>query len=277
MQQAWGHIDVNAFAFPVGLAIGVALTALLFVAEREYAHRSWMRKLRSTRTAVILLTLVTLFSIVGGSFPQLSGFTTSLPFVALLLALIAHLTLVMVHRMRHFTSIRRDIPFLVLHGGLWLALFSGMAGAGDTRELRTLLMQDASTEAATDASTEASTDAVVQTAYDARGHRFPLSYSLRLQQIDIERSEQDGSPVQYEVTLLVDSTACKVSVNHPYAVNWYEDIYLMDLHTAGGSEGGCILLIVQQPWKYVTLAGILMLLAGAVWNLQTRRKEETNV
>lgn len=262
MLLTWGHIDVNSFAFPIGLAIGVALTALLFVAEREYAQRAWMRKLRSTRTAVILLTLITLFCIVGGTFPQLNGFTTSLPFVALLLALMAHLTLVLVHRMRLFTSIRRDGPFIVLHGGIWLALFSGMAGAGDTRELRTLLMQDAPEEAA------------VHTAYDAHGHLIPLTYSLRLQQIDIERNEKDGTPVQYEVTLLVDSAECRVSVNDPYAVKWYEDIYLMDLHTAGEGEGGCILLIVQQPWKYVTLTGILLLLAGAVWNLQTRRKEE---
>lgn len=278
MQLAWGNIDVSTFAFPVGMAMGGALTALLFVAEREYEHRAWMRKLRAPGTAVTLLILITLYCIVGGTFPQLSGFTTSIPFVAILIALMAHLTLVMVHRARHFASIRRDGPFLVLHGGIWLALFSGMAGAGDTKELRTLLMRDAAMDAAVhttmDATMDTMEDAAVRTAYDAHGHRVPLSYSLRLQQIDITRSEKDGTPVQYEVTLLIDSTECKVSVNHPYAVKWYEEIYLMDLNTTG--EKGCILLIVQQPWKYVTLTGILLLLAGTVWNLQVRRKEENN-
>lgn len=266
MQLAWGNIDVSTFAFPVGMAMGGALTALLFVAEREYEHRAWMRKLRAPGTAVTLLILITLYCIVGGTFPQLSGFTTSIPFVAILIALMAHLTLVMVHRARHFASIRRDGPFLVLHGGIWLALFSGMAGAGDTKELRTLLMCNTTMDTME--------DAAVRTAYDAHGHRVPLSYSLRLQQIDITRSEKDGTPVQYEVTLLIDSTECKVSVNHPYAVKWYEEIYLMDLNTTG--EKGCILLIVQQPWKYVTLTGILLLLAGTVWNLQVHRKEENN-
>lgn len=274
MQLAWGHIDVSTFAFPVGIAMGIGVTALLFVAEREYAHQSWMRGLRSTRTAVTLLILITLCCIVGGTFPQLSRFTTSLPFVALLMALMVHLTLVLVHRMRHFTSIRRDGPFLLLHGGIWLALFSGMAGAGDTKELRTLLMRDAAMDAAVHTAEGATVDAAVHTAYDAYGHRVPLSYSLQLKQLSIERHEENGTPVQYEVTLLVDSTECKVSVNHPYAVKWYEDIYLMDLHTAG--EGGCILLIVQQPWKYATLTGILLLLAGAVCNLRTRRKGEEN-
>lgn len=254
-------MDVSIFAFPVGIAIGGALTALLFVAEREYEHQAWMRKLRSPATAVTLLILTTLACIVGGTFPQLSGFSTSIPFVILLLALMAHLTLVLIHRMRHFASIHRDAPFLVLHGGIWIALFSGMAGAGDTKEVRTLLKQGTTTE------TE------VYTAYDTQGHCVPLSYSLQLQQIHIERDENDGTPVQYEVTLLVDHTTCKLSVNHPYAVKWYEEIYLMDLDTTDG--GGCILLIVQQPWKYATLSGILLLLLGTIWNLRTGRKEES--
>lgn len=254
-------MDVSIFAFPVGIAIGGALTALLFVAEREYEHQAWMRKLRSPAAAVTLLILTTLACIVGGTFPQLSGFSTSIPFVILLLALMAHLTLVLIHRMRHFASIHRDAPFLVLHGGIWIALFSGMAGAGDTKEVRTLLKQGTTTE------TE------VYTAYDAQGHCVPLSYSLQLQQIHIERDENDGTPVQYEVTLLVDHTTCKLSVNHPYAVKWYEEIYLMDLDTTDG--GGCILLIVQQPWKYATLSGILLLLLGTIWNLRTGRKEKS--
>ncbi len=247
---------MSTFAFPIGMAIGGAITALLFVAEREYEHRAWMRKLRSPSTAVTLLTLVTLTCIVGGSFPQLSGFTTSIPFVALLVALMVHLTLVLIHRIRHFASILRDGAFVLLHGGIWLALFSGMAGAGDTKEVRTLL----------------TLNETVHTAYDAHGHRIPLSYTLQLQHLDIERNENDGTPIHYEVTLLVDNAECKISVNHPYAVKWHEELYLMDIGTANG--GGCVLLIVQQPWKYATLSGILMLLAGTVSNLRTRRKEE---
>ena len=51
-------------------------------------------------------------------------------------------------------------------------------------------------------------------------------------------------------------------VNHPYQIRFGEDLYLSGYDTV--SQEYCILQIVREPWRYVTLAGIIMILAGAL-------------
>ena len=56
-----------------------------------------------------------------------------------------------------------------------------------------------------------------------------------------------------------------IEVNDPYTRAFGEDVYLVGYDAAAGSESSyCILEIVREPWKYVTVAGIVLLLAGAV-------------
>ena len=56
-----------------------------------------------------------------------------------------------------------------------------------------------------------------------------------------------------------------LEVNHPYAYRLGEDVYLTGYDVAKGNNSEyCILQIVEQPWKYVVVAGILMMLAGAI-------------
>ena len=44
-----------------------------------------------------------------------------------------------------------------------------------------------------------------------------------------------------------------------------EDIYLTGYDVTKGNESEyCILQVVKQPWKYIIVAGILMMLAGAI-------------
>lgn len=56
-----------------------------------------------------------------------------------------------------------------------------------------------------------------------------------------------------------------LEVNHPHSYRLGEDIYLTGYDTRNvGNTRYCILQIVRQPWKYVMVTGILMMLAGAV-------------
>ena len=264
LQSVFGNVDVRLFAFPVGLLLGMATVVVPFVVERTVGDKAFVKAFRSPRMACQLLAVTALWSVVGGSLPQgveatggamlflrrlgFLDFTTSLPFVALLVTLLLHLALVVFHRLRSFKP-RRDAAFLLIHFGLWLALFSGVFGAADSVELRCAVVKDSAT----------------RTAYDSNGRVTMLPYSLQLRDFKIDTNPADGSPVQYSATVLLDSVPVGLAVNSPYSISLCEDLYLMSFDTIGPSATDyyCILQISRQPSKYPMLAGLVLLLVGA--------------
>ena len=264
LQSVFGNVDVRLFEFPVGLLLRMATVVVPFVVERTVGDKAFVKALRSPRMACQLLAVTALWSVVGGSLPQgaeatggamlflrrlgFLDFTTSLPFVALLVTLLLHLALVVFHRLRSFKP-RRDAAFLLIHFGLWLALFSGVFGAADSVELRCAVVKDCAT----------------RTAYDSNGRVTMLPYSLQLRDFKIDTNPADGSPVQYSATVLLDSVPVGLAVNSPYSISLCEDLYLMSFDTIGPSAADyyCILQISRQPSKYPMLAGLVLLLVGA--------------
>ena len=253
-------VNPALFASPVGWAMGVGATLLLYVVEKEWGERRLVRFLRSARMATWLLGLTALYCVLGGSLPSWSRFYTTWPFILLLTLLLAHLALVVIHRLRKF-SLQRDGAFVLTHGGLWLALFSGMVGAGDMRELQAVVDTRQETTFALDRK---------------RARMVPLGYSLRLKEFVTEQNEADGSPVQYAATVWVDGKLQRIAVNAPLAVSWDEDLYLLNFDRSTGSQvvTSCLLQVVRQPWKHVTLAGIALLMTGTLWMLTKRRRKE---
>lgn len=237
-------IDYSIFAFPSGLALGVAVVALLYVVERRWGRCKAVERARSPHAACLLLGLTAAYVVAGGLLPALADFSSSWPFVTLLSALEMHLALVIIHRLRSF-HFRRDLAFILVHAGLWLALFSGMAGAADTRK----------------------TDIFVTVQ--------PAGRSPRLLSFDIDRNPADGSPIQYSATVVMDGDTIGVAVNSPYSASIADDIYLVDFDTdmATGEVTYCVLQNVHQPWKYPLLAGIVMLLTGTLALTLRKRKE----
>ena len=237
-------IDYSIFAFPSGLALGAAVVALLYVVERRWGRCKAVERARSPHAACLLLGLTAAYVVAGGLLPALADFSSSWPFVTLLSALEMHLALVIIHRLRSF-HFRRDLAFILVHAGLWLALFSGMAGAADTRK----------------------TDIFVTVQ--------PAGRSSRLLSFDIDRNPADGSPIQYSATVVMDGDTIGVAVNSPYSASIADDIYLVDFDTdmATGEVTYCVLQNVHQPWKYPLLAGIVMLLTGTLALTLRKRKE----
>lgn len=237
-------IDYSIFAFPSGLALGVAVVALLYVVERRWGRCKAVERARSPHAACLLLGLTAAYVVAGGLLPALADFSSSWPFVTLLSALEMHLALVIIHRLRSF-HFRRDLAFILVHAGLWFALFSGMAGAADTRK----------------------TDIFVTVQ--------PAGRSPRLLSFDIDRNPADGSPIQYSATVVMDGDTIGVAVNSPYSASIADDIYLVDFETdmATGEVTYCVLQNVHQPWKYPLLAGIVMLLTGTLALTLRKRKE----
>lgn len=237
-------IDYSIFAFPSGLALGAAVVALLYVVERRWGRCKAVERARSPHAACLILGLTAAYVVAGGLLPALADFSSSWPFVTLLSALEMHLALVIIHRLRSF-HFRRDLAFILVHAGLWLALFSGMAGAADTRK----------------------TDIFVTVQ--------PAGRSPRLLSFDIDRNPADGSPIQYSATVVMDGDTIGVAVNSPYSASIADDIYLVDFDTdmATGEVTYCVLQNVHQPWKYPLLAGIVMLLTGTLALTLRKRKE----
>lgn len=237
-------IDYSIVAFPSGLALGAAVVALLYVVERRWGRCKAVERARSPHAACLILGLTAAYVVAGGLLPALADFSSSWPFVTLLSALEMHLALVIIHRLRSF-HFRRDLAFILVHAGLWLALFSGMAGAADTRK----------------------TDIFVTVQ--------PAGRSPRLLSFDIDRNPADGSPIQYSATVVMDGDTIGVAVNSPYSASIADDIYLVDFDTdmATGEVTYCVLQNVHQPWKYPLLAGIVMLLTGTLALTLRKRKE----
>ena len=259
LQWLAGNIDERVLAFPVGTAVGLACLGGLYVLEREYGDRPWAGRLRSARMSCLLLSFMVLGCVVCGCLPAGVAFSTSWPFVALVAGVLVQLTLVVLHRLGRIRSSRfvigRDMPFLLVHMGLWLALAAGVVGAGDTLDLRLL----------------SGREHPASVAVDAQGRSHPLGYGIQLSDFAVETSPLDGSPVQYHATLLIDGSPVRLSVNDPYPVRFSEDVYLASydrtLSAGEAMPAFCILQIVRQPSKYPMLLGIVMLLFGIVWRV----------
>ena len=92
------------------------------------------------------------------------------------------------------------------------------------------------------------------------GSRGIVDYTLALKDLRVEYYS-NGTPSSYEADVEVADRVVTLSVNHPYRVSMGEHIYLTSVDEKGST---CIVQLVRQPWQKITLAGIVMLIAGAV-------------
>ena len=181
-------------------------------------------------------------------------FQSSPVFVVLLVALVVHLSLVIIHRMRT-KGVKKDWAFLATHVGIWLALASGLAGACLNEELRVMVTKGYENNEA----------------YDRDYRTVRLPYSLRLKDFSIECDAADGTPTQYAATVVIDGKeVAEVAVNAPHSMGLGEDIYLVDFgpEGSGGEVNACLMMVERQPVKYPMLAGLSLLLLGAIARLK---------
>ena len=235
MEQFW-----TFFAFPLNL-----LLALLWLAGLGllWKHRPDSRVVKFLLSPYATILALTLF-LACGLWIGFSGdraCVQSIPFVLMLLYV---LTVVYLVTLRGWRSRNGQIRwrFLFIHAGFLLAVGAAFWGSPDSSELRVKLVPEQE----------------CVSAYKLDASVTELHYKLRLEDYRIDFNEE-GKPVYYEAVVSVgDSDAKVITVNHPLSVSLGEDIYL-----ASVSEGGCVLQIVREPWRYFALAGILMLLLGA--------------
>ncbi|MDD2293205.1 MAG: cytochrome c biogenesis protein CcsA [Bacteroidales bacterium] len=236
------NIDPSIFAFPVNVLAGLVI---LFIA--------WVAPLHTMKHSIIATLLLIIASIVLGLAPASWHFATSWVFIAVILwflIVLASATLKRLSAMRGNFNLS-NLTFILHHAGMWIAVAAGLLGRADMQEVRLIAERTDYSNSAITASYEAST----------------LPFSVKLDDFTVERYPS-GEPSLFRACISIDDsfevTKGTIEVNKPLSYKGYQ-LYLSSYDSSGGSDSPyCILQIVRQPWKWILLAGIVMMLFGAV-------------
>lgn len=165
------------------------------------------------------------------------------PFISFMLVFQTVLAFVILRGWKSRSGIRWR--FLFLHAGLLTAVGAAFWGAPDTYTMRVQVFEHIP----------------VAEAYTVDGKVQRLPYTLTLEDFTVSYGD-DGKPSDYMACLKIDEKEAELRVNHPYSIGIGKDLYLAGYNAS--SQGTCILQIVYEPWRYCALAGIILMLAGAV-------------
>ena len=231
-----GDFPVWLFAFPMNLLVGALWFVAIWEGYRRRTSSTIVQYLLSAEATYIALAIAALLSAVFGL--QSAPATTSWLAVGGAFYVLTVLSLVILRGWRNERGVRWR--FLATHCGLWLALMAMFLGSPDKEVLRVQVGETPTREAMNEC-----------------GERHYLNYELRLANFAMEQTE-DGTPKQFKATVAVDEKLVDIEVNSPYAQRYGEDLYLVSY-----APEGCVLQVVREPWRAVSLVGIAMLLLGA--------------
>lgn len=242
MQFVVGDFPVDIFRFPVNILALVLWLTLLGLLYKQRTTSPLMRFILSSRSLWLTFTLIAGVGIWLGLERKPSS--DAWVVVASILYILSHLIFITLRGWRNARGIRWR--FTLLHLGLIFALGAGFWGAPDREQLRIAIDSKPNDQA-----------------YTMAGEPRILDYTLTLEDYDI-RHDAKGMPEHYEAQIGIDNEHHTIRVNHPYARSWQEKIYLISFGRSTTGETYCILEIVREPWQWLSMAGILMLIAGAV-------------
>ena len=257
LQLAVGPVAWGAFAWPIN---GVIMAAFLAVIALTYILRKRVyvfKFLGTNHVAIPAMALAVVLTIVMGLTIQspdgrwFSNMLSFWPFVLVYMLIALILGQVIINRAMHFKW-KRDIPFMLNHLGLFLAMTTATLGNADVQRLRMI---------ATEGQPEwraVADNGMVKT--------MPMSIELKK---FIMETYDDGSPKRYASVLKIaekqgEEFEATIDVNKPIVVDGWK-IYQYGYDTSMGAESKIsILELVSDPWLPLVYAGIFMMLGGAV-------------
>lgn len=248
LQLLTGSFPVGLLSFPLNLVLFVLWTFAQVLIWKNRRESTYVRFMLDPGATYVAIGIFLAFSLVVG----ITGYrwlTGTWPFVAFMLYFQTVLVYVIMRGWREATATGARLGavrwrFLFLHAGLFVAIASAFWGAPDSETLKL----------------QAVTGVPVSEAYSEDGMTRWLEYSITLNDFDVTYGA-DGIPSDYMARVTVNDETVVLRVNHPYSMNFGEDVYLSGYDTAAGEY--CIIQIVREPWRYGALAGMLMMLAGA--------------
>ena len=231
VEVCWGSFPVGLFRFPLNILVMALWMVLMTMMYRGRGHSACARFMLSREATWLSLGMVVAIGITLGM--QRKPSSTAWPVL-----------LVILRGWRNKGGIRWR--FCMTHIGLLLALGAGYWGAPDREQWRTPVHPYPSNEA-----------------FTMEGEPRHLPYTLELKDFTVEQAE-NGTPTHYEAQIMVDDTLVTLRVNHPYARTLSEKIYLVSFSTSPQGERYAIVEIVSEPWQWLSAAGIILLIAGAM-------------
>lgn len=252
LQLLTGDFPVAFFAFPLNVIIALLWIGVIFWMWKSRRKSLFVSFMLSKGATICAVTLFLIFSLVIG----LTGFrsiTGTWVFVAFILYFQTVLIFVIMRGWRAQTATGAHLGavrwrFLLNHVGLLVAVSASFWGAPDaeTVRIRTFL------------------DTPVREAVRMDGTSSWLPYELELKDFRVETYE-NGVPAMYQAEMIIDGEPVILKVNHPYSKGFGNNIYLTGYDAAAGAESQyCVIQVVKEPWKYGVVAGVAMMLAGAL-------------
>jgi hypothetical protein len=258
LQLSVGPVAWQAFAWPVNgivLAVFLAVIALLFLWRKKVYAFQFLATYQAAISAMayaVVLTIVMGLTRQDANGTWLSNMLTFWPFVLIYVYVAVILGLVTLRRLAHLSGWRRDIPFMLNHLGLFLAMTTATLGSADMQRVKMITAVGEPEWRAISA--------------DGTVKEMPLSIELKK---FIMETYDDGSPKRFASEIKIQTKAGQtveavVDVNKPCEVDGWK-IYQYGYDTQMGAESKMsILELVSDPWLPLAYTGIYMMLGGAV-------------
>ena len=261
LQLSVGPVLWDAFAWPAnGLVLSsffVMLTAMVYLRKKVYAFQ-WMTTYQAAIPAMVYAVVLTI--IMGVTRQQVNGtwlnnMLSFWPFVLIYVYLTVILGLTIHRRFRRIFrgqgTMKHDIPFMLNHLGLFIALTTATLGSADIQRVKMIT-----------AIGEPEWRAMEQS-----GAIKEMEIAIELKKFIMETYD-NGAPKRFasEIQILTKSgknIETIVEVNKPYEVDGWK-IYQYGYDTQMGAQSQIsILELVSDPWLPWVYTGFYMMLAGA--------------
>ena len=271
LQLSIGPVSWDAFAYPVNvivLAVMLVICLAIWLLRRKVYALQFISTYRAAIPALVYAVVLTMLMGVTrqSTYPAdndplgLTAMLSQWSFVLTYLYIVVILSQVILNRLTHFQW-KRDIPFLLNHLGLFIAIVAGTLGNADMQRLKMITtIGDPEWRA-----------------LGKQGIVRELPIAIELKQFIMEEYD-DGSPKRFASDIQILTQTGKnitttVDVNHPVEVDGWK-IYQYGYDTQmGAMSQTSILELVADPWLPIVYAGIYMMLFGAVFMFMGRRKE----
>ena len=258
LELSVGPVNWDAFAWP---ANGIVLGGFLILIAIIWALRKKMygcQFIGTYKAAIPTMVYAVVLTIIMGLTRQetngswLNNMLSFWPFVLIYVMMAVILGQVVIRRLTHLTNWKRDIPFLLNHLGLFLAMTTATLGNADMQRLKMITSLG-----------EPEWRALTQ---EGAVKEMPLA--IELKQFIMETYD-DGSPKRFASDIQILTKSGKniqttVDVNKPAEVEGWK-IYQYGYDTQMGAKSQIsILELVSDPWLPLVYTGIYMMLGGAL-------------
>ncbi len=262
LELSVGPVYWDSFRWPVNgivLAGFLALIAIIFLLRKKVYGFQFIGTYNAAIPALVYAVALTIImgltrQVVNGTW--LNNMLSFWPFVLIYVYIAVILGQIILRRIINcqlsIINLKRDIPFLLNHLGLFLALTTATLGNADMQRLKMITVKG-----------EPEWRALTQ---EQQIVEMPIAIELKE---FIMETYDDGSPKRFASDIQILTQTGKniettVEVNKPVEVDGWK-IYQYGYDTQmGAMSQTSILELVRDPWLPLVYTGIYMMLAGAV-------------